>query len=52
MNRSTSADSMATDISSLRERYTKGTLEESELPENPVYLFQTWLDDAIKAKVN
>ena len=43
---------MATDISSLRERYTKGTLEESELPENPVYLFQTWLDDAIKAKVN
>lgn len=43
---------MTTDISSLRERYTKGTLEESDLPQNPVYLFQTWLDDAIQAKVN
>ncbi|TVR17841.1 MAG: pyridoxamine 5'-phosphate oxidase [Balneolaceae bacterium] len=43
---------MTTDISSLRERYTKGTLDECNLPVNPVHLFRNWFDDAIQAGIH
>ncbi|MCC5941401.1 MAG: pyridoxamine 5'-phosphate oxidase [Balneolaceae bacterium] len=51
MNRSTLADSVSQDLSSLRERYTKGTLEEGNLPKNPINLFRSWLEDALQTEV-
>ena len=37
-------------IAQLRKNYTFGQLSETEVPENPLPLFQLWFDQAIKAQ--
>ena len=38
-------------VSELRKRYTKGGLEDDELPGEPMFLFKKWLEEAVKAEV-
>lgn len=38
-------------VSELRKRYTKGGLADEELPEEPMSLFKTWLEEAVNAEV-
>jgi len=37
-------------IAQLRKNYTFGQLSETEVPENPLPLFQLWFDQAIKVQ--
>ncbi|OZB42029.1 MAG: pyridoxine/pyridoxamine 5'-phosphate oxidase, partial [Polynucleobacter sp. 39-45-136] len=37
-------------IAQLRKNYTFGQLSETEVPPNPLSLFQLWFDQAIKAE--
>lgn len=39
-------------IADIRQEYTKGGLKESELPKDPLSLFNRWLQEAIDAEVN
>src|SRR5690625_808312 len=39
------------DISELRQRYTKGGLTEAMLPENPLVLLRTWVEQALASGV-
>ena len=39
-----------TSIAQLRKNYTFGQLSESDVPSNPLSLFQVWFDQAIKAE--
>lgn len=39
-------------ISDIRREYTRGGLSEREAPVTPFLLFEKWLDEAIRAKVN
>jgi pyridoxamine 5'-phosphate oxidase len=39
-----------TSIAQLRKNYTFGQLSETEVPSNPLTLFQVWFDQAIKAE--
>ncbi len=43
---------MKINLAGIRQEYTKGGLRESELPDNPLLLFDRWLQEAIDAKVN
>ncbi len=43
---------MEINLAGIRQEYTKGGLRESELPDNPLLLFDRWLQEAIDAKVN
>ena len=43
---------MEINLAGIRQEYTKGGLKESELPDNPLLLFNRWLQEAIDAKVN
>ncbi|GCB35865.1 pyridoxamine 5'-phosphate oxidase [Bacteroides faecalis] len=43
---------MKISLAGIRQEYTKGGLRESELPGNPLLLFDRWLQEAIDAKVN
>lgn len=43
---------MEINLATIRQEYTKGGLKESELPDNPLSLFQKWLQEAIEAKVD
>ena len=43
---------MEISLAGIRQEYTKGGLRESELPDNPLLLFDRWLQEAIDAKVN
>ena len=43
---------MEINLAGIRQEYTKGGLKESELPANPLLLFNRWLQEAIDAKVN
>lgn len=43
---------MKINLAGIRQEYTKGGLRESELPGNPLLLFDRWLQEAIDAKVN
>ncbi len=38
-------------ISDLRKQYKKDSLEDTELPEDPVVLFRKWFEEAIEAEV-
>ena len=42
---------MEINLAGIRQEYTKGGLKESELPDNPLLLFNRWLQEAIDAKV-
>ena len=37
-------------IAQLRKNYTFGQLSETEVPHNPLVLFQLWFDQAVKAQ--
>jgi len=39
------------DIGTIRHEYDKGTLSRADLPESPIALFQSWMDDAFAANV-
>ena len=39
-------------IADIRQEYTKGGLRESELPGDPLSLFNRWLQEAIEAEVD
>lgn len=43
---------MKINLAEIRQEYTKGGLKEGELPDNPLLLFNKWLQEAIEAKVN
>lgn len=43
---------MELNLNNIRREYTRGGLLESEVPDNPLVLFEQWLNDAIKAKAN
>lgn len=43
---------MEINLAGIRQEYTKSGLKESELPDNPLLLFNRWLQEAIDAKVN
>ena len=43
---------MKINLAGIRQVYTKGGLSESELPGNPLLLFDRWLQEAIDARVN
>ena len=43
---------MKINLAGIRQEYTKGGLRESELPGNPLLLFDRWLQEAIDARVN
>lgn len=43
---------MEINLAGIRQEYTKGGLKESELPDNPLLLFNRWLQEAIDAKVD
>lgn len=43
---------MEINLAGIRQEYTNGGLKESELPDNPLLLFNRWLQEAIDAKVN
>lgn len=40
---------MTTNLATIRQEYTKGGLRESDLPDNPLALFNQWLHEAITA---
>ncbi len=44
-------DDLRNHINSLREDFTKGTLNESDVQENPALQFENWLQEAIKAMI-
>lgn len=52
MSRSTLDKKSKNDVASLRRNYTKGGIDDADLPENPVDLLQKWIDQAIDANVN
>lgn len=43
---------MNINISNIRREYIRGGLNESDVPDTPLILFEQWLEEAIKAKVN
>ena len=43
---------MKINLAGIRQEYTNGGLRESELPGNPLLLFDRWLQEAIDARVN
>lgn len=52
MSRSTLDKSMKKKISQLRENYTKGGIEDANLPDDPVEMLRRWLDEAISSEVD
>ena len=42
---------MEKNIADIRKDYVKGSIEVSEMPQNPIDAFQKWLDEALNAKV-
>jgi len=42
---------MDSKIADLRRNYTKGGLQEEQLPENPILFFKQWFDEALKSEV-
>ena len=42
---------MDSKIADLRRNYTKGGLQEEQLPENPITFFKQWFDEALKSEV-
>lgn len=40
------------DIKNIRREYNRGGLTEKDVPDNPIDLFEQWLEEAIRAKVN
>ena len=44
-------DDLRNHINSLREDFTKDTLNESDVQENPALQFENWLQEAIKAMI-
>ncbi|NDV92159.1 pyridoxamine 5'-phosphate oxidase [Alteromonas sp. 345S023] len=38
-------------LSNLRRQYSKGSLQDADLTDNPMTLFERWLGDAIKAEI-
>lgn len=40
------------ELSTIRKEYTKSGLKEKDLPEDPLLLFNKWLNEAISAEVN
>jgi len=42
---------MDSKIADLRRNYTKGGLQEEQLPENPIPFFKQWFDEALKSEV-
>lgn len=43
---------MKVDLAIIRQEYTKGGLKSSDLPDNPLVLFEKWLHEAVNAGVN
>lgn len=43
---------MKIDLAIIRQEYTKGGLESRDLPDNPLVLFEKWLQEAVNAGVN
>lgn len=43
---------MKLNLANIRQEYTKGGLREAQLPDNPLSLFDQWLQEAINAKVD
>lgn len=43
---------MKINLASIRQDYNKGGLREDQLPDDPLLLFQSWLETAIEQKVN
>lgn len=43
---------MTTNLAAIRQEYTKGGLREGDLPDNPLFLFNQWLHEAIHAKAD
>lgn len=43
---------MKINISSIRREYTRGGLKERDVPDNPLVLFEKWLEEAVSAEVN
>lgn len=43
---------MNINIGNIRREYIRGGLKESDVPANPIVLFEEWLEEAIKAEVN
>lgn len=43
---------MNINLSNIRKEYTKGGLKKKDAPEDPLVLFEQWLEEAISAKVN
>lgn len=43
---------MEINLAAIRQEYMKGGLKGSELPDNPLVLFNKWLQEAIEAKVD
>ncbi|WP_321330819.1 pyridoxamine 5'-phosphate oxidase [uncultured Bacteroides sp.] len=41
---------MKINLANIRQEYTKGGLKANDLPEDPITLFEKWLNDAIEAK--
>ena len=50
-NRTISDRFMDSKIADLRRNYTKGGLQEEQLPENPITFFKQWFDEALKSEV-
>lgn len=43
---------MKIDLAIIRQEYTKGGLESRDLPDNPLVLFEKWLQEAVNVGVN
>lgn len=43
---------METDLAAIRKEYTKGGLKKDTLPDDPIYLFSQWLQEAIDSKIH
>lgn len=43
---------MEIDIRDIRREYTLGGLKENGLPDDPLLLFERWLEEAVEAKAN
>lgn len=43
---------MTTNLAAIRQEYTKGGLREGDLPDNPLFLFNQWLHEAIQAEAD
>ena len=52
MSRSTLDKSMEKKISQLRENYTRGGIEDSNLPGDPVVMLRRWVDEAISCEAD